>query len=373
MYIALDANILIQDLWFHSQNMRLLLDFTKKTNSTILLHRIVEAEVKAKFRRELLERVGDIEKAIFEGNRFQIIDLPQFQAGLSNQQTFEAWEELFAATFNTSIVEYVPTTLEATAEGIRRATRRIAPCNEKGDGLRDTMIWIDLVSFHSGSKEPLYFISQNTNDFGKAELKPRLKDDLKEYDIEVEYYTTLKEFIDKHVQPIMAIKDDREWVLQKLSMDEVKNVIYQHIKGCTPRDYNIFSIQDEEYREIYRCMPDETPSSIEISNVEIEKVVFWEYTNQRIELLLECTADIEAEIFCEWQDSPAVWPNRYELLKQHGRSTTYEYDDVYDSLEEVYPSREVIPCSAKVYYELIAELQNDDATVRLKVEDVYSR
>jgi hypothetical protein len=161
-------------------------------------------------------------------------------------------------------------------------------------------------------------------------------------------------------------------------MDEVETLIQEYIENYRTSRFsssnNLFQIQDDDFREIYHLIPDTSPSSAVVSNLDLDEVTIWDFSNNHVELRLKFTVDIEADINCEWMDSPSFWSNRYELLNKHRRRHVYDddYEDDYDSLEEVYPRRQELSCLAELYYDLVAEML-DKTVVNLRIEEVYRR
>ncbi len=67
---------------------------------------------------------------------------------------------------------------------VKRASARRRPCNDKGDGYRDTLNWLILLELAGAEKEPIIWVSANTTDFGSGrddgglEFHPQLVEDL---------------------------------------------------------------------------------------------------------------------------------------------------------------------------------------------------
>jgi hypothetical protein len=60
---------------------------------------------------------------------------------------------------------------------VQRATERRRPCNDKGDGYRDTLNWLTLLDFAKAEPDHrIIWVSNNTDDFGSGggELHPDL-------------------------------------------------------------------------------------------------------------------------------------------------------------------------------------------------------
>jgi hypothetical protein len=78
-------------------------------------------------------------------------------------------------------VEILPVPDFPHMELVQRATERRRPCNDKGDGYRDTLNWLTLLGLAKAEPDQrIIWVSNNTDDFGcgSGELHPDLIEDL---------------------------------------------------------------------------------------------------------------------------------------------------------------------------------------------------
>src|SRR5215217_819839 len=167
MNVALDADVLIADPWLGSQRMRALLDYVTKTRSYIVLHEVVELEVKAHHKRTFAEDARKVQTILTQVGRRGLMGLPEFDPDRVSDETFTAWERHFHDVLGPNVVYRVPSTGHHHEEAVSRAIERIPPCSNSGEGIRDAIIWLDLLEM---SRFPskighIAFVSQNTSDF----------------------------------------------------------------------------------------------------------------------------------------------------------------------------------------------------------------
>ena len=75
MNVVLDTNILREDFLMESSKFRILFDYLKKTNSKIIMPKIVYQEIAAVYEREISDRLqglrkakGRLERALIDGS-----------------------------------------------------------------------------------------------------------------------------------------------------------------------------------------------------------------------------------------------------------------------------------------------------------------
>ena len=100
------------------------------------------------------------------------------------------WERLYRRTF-----EILPLTGEAAKEGLRREALRIRPAKPTGkEGSRDVAIWMAVLEqARTAPDETVYFVTSNSNDFGKdGRLFPELAAEVAEAGVVITYLGDLK-------------------------------------------------------------------------------------------------------------------------------------------------------------------------------------
>jgi hypothetical protein len=351
MDIALDANILISDIWLRSQNMRVLFDYLAKTQSHVLISEVVVAEIKQHVKRQFMKSIASIDSALSSGKRLGIIGISDFSCDQLLQSTFEEWERNFNQALNAGTTIRIPLNNNVLDEVIKRATERGKPCSESGEGVRDAIIWLNLLAFRTSTARDhaIAFVSQNTSDFAapdKKSLHPELAKDAEQHGVNILYYAALDVFLKEHAEPISHITS--AWVREHLNLSEVEATICAHLDAGHAAEK--FRIYEGKYRERYE--PSGRPENIAISDIELDDVHVWEFDDQHIEAVLSLHAYIEAEFDCE-------------RISSH-RSYSYEDED-YDNFSW---NVRTLTCYAELGFEISVEIIGNTLTLLL-VEDTY--
>jgi hypothetical protein len=350
MDVALDANILIRDPWLQSSPVRALLDYLGKTDSYVLLHEVVVAEVKAHFARKCAEDVQKLENALHTAKRRGVMGLPELDGGRLVEETVARWETKFGAVFNSSNSFRLPIGKDHLPELIRRATKRVPPCSAKGEGMRDAIIWLDLLDSAraGGAHGQIAFVSANTADFANPKdrtlLRRELLNDLERHETSIAYYPDLTDFLGKHAEPVSHITSD--WIRERLPSGGIEEMIRSRV--ARPDEFLDFVVAAGTYRDYYE--PQGRP---DITAVRAQLVDFfvWQYGDEHIELLLIVDAEIEAEMECRRIDVPP----------------SDAYGSEHERELEVLRSRR-FPCIARAVFEIPAVVV-DDAIEVLESEE----
>lgn len=171
----------------------------------ILLHEAVIAEVSAHTKRRFRDEIETVQGALLRAGKTGIIDLPQLDTQTALRDTLTRWERNVWSFFDGRTAIVLPIGNDTTAEAVRRATERIAPCTAKGEGMRDAIIWLDLLaaSRPNGKYPRIAFVSLNTGDFAapdKISLRRELSDDVTSHNALLTYYTGLNAFLEEQAR-----------------------------------------------------------------------------------------------------------------------------------------------------------------------------
>jgi hypothetical protein len=309
VHIALDANILIADRWLRSRKMQALRDFVRKSAWRILLHEVVVAEVKARTKRDLEANIKAVESALLNAQRQGVHALPQLNSEKALKETLDEWDRNFLSFFNERITSQMPMGEAAPKEAVRRAAERIRPCSEKGDGMRDAVIWLDLLSASGpeGNYAPIAFISDNTRDFaapGDTSLHPRLLEDITANDSLLTYYSSLDTFLQEHAAPIDYITE--EWINERLSVLQVGDEVESWVRsGGSLEDFTVASPAYSAY-----FAPIEPPSFVDSVRISLTDFFVWRFDDGHLQLHLDVDVKVNATMLC--QRLPAPPPDVFE-------------------------------------------------------------
>src|SRR5688572_9169845 len=201
MLIVLDTNIFLQDLSLRSAKSRVLKDFLRKTDSHVVLPEIIEMELLAHVERELARQHDIARRAIG-----RIKDLSGAQLPLPPRLDFQKMAQDRLASMRRSLRMFysrnmAPVRGEYLREVIQRAIRRERPCSERGEEIRDAVIWLGLMDLRENvDRIHIVFISANTKQFAdeSGKLHPNLQYEAEQRGVNVHYYAGVDEFIKDH-------------------------------------------------------------------------------------------------------------------------------------------------------------------------------
>ncbi|MBQ8012353.1 MAG: DUF4935 domain-containing protein [Oscillospiraceae bacterium] len=236
-------------------------------------------------------------------------------------------------------------------EIVIRALRRKKPFKQDGStGYRDYLVWRTCLHLAcTYVSEEIHFITQNVNDFSDTNDKKKLHDDfldeLNEMNIDntrFYYWTSIKEFVDKHIQPRIEVMDNKERMRSLIESGEdyssrIKEFIDRSIVGTDLSCYDVIvpgqSVLLKEIEEIW--------------DENIEEIS----TLQDSELLLEITVCsvciVEATMFLEEYNEIKDWEDIYEmkiieqnlccvqLIKELNVHLNVKYNNETNSIESI--------------------------------------
>ena len=199
--------------------------------------------------------------------------------------------------------EIIPLTLSAANNAIQRAIERIPPCRTSGEGVRDAIIWCQILEIVQNRQgKAIAFISENTKEFtnnNNKELHNKLREDLQRLNFQLSYYVSLEEFIREHALPIEHIT--KEWIEGKITTQNVVEQTQIFLSKPLSNDkISLFMINDEFLKEYYRIIDID---EITITSVEFDDFIVWEFGPGTIELAIDYHANINGVGFCELLES----------------------------------------------------------------------
>jgi hypothetical protein len=351
--VALDANILIADPWFKSQNIRVLIDYVKKTQSKILLFATVEMEVRAHIKRQFANYVREIESAINRADKNNVFGIPSIDADKILLETEITWDIHFRDVFDDSVVKIVPLDVSVSYEALKRAVNRIPPCKSSGEGMRDAIIWISILNYCRKQQKGynIVFISANTSDFAssdKTTLHPHLLNDLADTDVLLQYFSSLDTFVQRYAKPVSYITID--WINSNIDFEEIRDIIRDEIDSSR----NILGAFRIAARSGKYYEPSEV-RGISFINIDIKDYYVWSFSESHTELRITMNVDIDADVLCEMINNP-------DLI-----------DENYLFEEYRYPPRRVFPGSAELEFIFSARIENNQYVSILSVENIENK
>jgi predicted nucleic acid-binding protein len=213
MNIILDTNILIADYGLKSDKIIRLLDYSKKTGSSIVIPQIVFQELLSNYKRALRGCLLCIEKAEAELSKLLLQEVKS-QICVNVELAGARYEEFVKTQLNQFCLEELFSKNEYLSEITKRNLERIKPASLKGQEFRDTLLWLTILDYLKyNNRESNIFISNNVNDFANVEkndLHPQLKKEVQGVNSNLTYYNILNNFLQVHETKISFVTE--EWL-----------------------------------------------------------------------------------------------------------------------------------------------------------------
>ena len=217
MLIVLDTNLLIADPAATNGPMAILLDYTHRTDSRLMLSALVQEELLAHRIRQLESQWGAYVRSAglvraFAPTTPALPEKPDLEK-IANDQVAALRKRLRSP-------DILPVTDAQMREAIRRAIRRVPPCTERGEEIRDAVLWLQILELARKNKtEAVAFISANTRQFASKDgsLLSFLAEEVRPS--RLVYYPSLDAFAKQHATAIEFIT--REWIEQRIPDDQV--------------------------------------------------------------------------------------------------------------------------------------------------------
>jgi hypothetical protein len=335
MDIVLDSNIFRGDFLLRSKDFEVLIDYLRKTNSSIILPQVILDEVKELYSRALKERLVTHNKAITNINIALADESKHLKAAEIDidveVKAYEAFIKSKLSIYDRRILPYTDSFLKEISI---RAIKRQKPCGEDGQGFRDTLIWLTIKEYcRTCHEKQITFISNNDKDFGnseKTDLHESLSTECEQLNIRINYCKNVREFIERHSVKIDVF--NAEWVESNVDIEAVNGMIEDEINGNKPRSIQSWlnSKRDIETSEYFKAT--------NVNTYEFKEFFVYEMLGNKyiINVQLGCEVEIEHEYYDKTYGGS--WEEYYSRRIQVG----YEYLDFDAHISMTYENGEVV-------------------------------
>lgn len=276
--------------------MRALVDYLKKTPWKLVMSEVVEAEVKARVRREFQDNARKLGQALRNARRHRVLGVPEFELELAVDLSYAAWESHWDRVMEEVEAERIYISVEAARDAATRAAERVPPCNGQGEGMRDALIWAGLLEAAGplATYDSVAFVSPDGHFNGPdgRSLKEELGRDLQERVARVSYYPSLDDFLKERAMPVAHIT--KSWILQRLRKTDLANVM----EGWVYAKYHERSLFAAGYIWDDLYVSDDIPGlfedvlEAEIVDQDLDEFYVWQFDNGHLELRMQVRAQI---------------------------------------------------------------------------------
>lgn len=202
MNVLLDTNIFLSDLSYSKPEFEALKNYLETTGASLLIPNTVDKEVRKNIKTKSSSEYDKL--CSLNAVRLELLkDIP----------TVNQIEATITSSYETYIEKVGNIRLEdkvSLDEVVERSLRETPPFKTEGKGLRDALVWYNLIDYlRIKTDDTIAFISNNSSDFGKDELKPELKEELASLSLfdKVHFFNSLNDFLDEFGNSISFIDD----------------------------------------------------------------------------------------------------------------------------------------------------------------------
>jgi hypothetical protein len=199
MDVVLDANIYLSDPRMEGVAFRSLLDYLRKTQSTLIIPQIVFDEIIARY-PELLS--AQWRKAFKEVHSFRrlmlgsrVAEIPEVDLARAVRVLKKKLLKPFKHVTSIKLGNFDDIDPKDVA---RRGVERIAPASGKGEELRDVMVWLMVLGHIQNSHRDTAFITADQHFAYEGKLHPQLANELQDKKLILHFYLSIDEFIKAH-------------------------------------------------------------------------------------------------------------------------------------------------------------------------------
>jgi hypothetical protein len=198
MDVALDSNAYLADPRMDSVAFRSLLDYLRKTESNLIIPKIVLDEVIARYPERLSPHV---KRTISEASSLRNLVLVSKIAKIEVDTTAELRALRKKLTKPSAHVKSVILRNFgdiSPADVARRGIERTAPANSSGEQLRDVMVWLMIVGYARSTSREIAFITADKHFRHEENLHPHLAQEILAGNLSLRFYIAIDDFIKAH-------------------------------------------------------------------------------------------------------------------------------------------------------------------------------
>jgi hypothetical protein len=245
------------------------------------------------FRRELQKNLQKIASARRDVENLMNDTLPE-TIDINPDVEVKRYREFLMARLNfteESVVAYRDEYLRVV---VMRAINRVRPCSEKGEEIRDAILWLTVMDIARGDGDyRAVFISRNTKQFADEnnELHQTLREEAEREGLEIKYYFELGKFLSAHAATVNYVTKD--WLLKHVSLDGIKSEMLEWV-GAEGHDRLLdWAVQ--------QCYQTTGHLSVKGADIKLDNFYVYEMTNGefKIEVVYAGSLQVEFELFPE--------------------------------------------------------------------------
>ncbi|MCM3028537.1 PIN domain-containing protein [Bacillus safensis] len=234
--IFLDTNIIFNDFFFKSADIKKLLKYTRHEPVDLCITKFNYHEILKKYRdeiRPLVKKVKSTKNDLIKLEASEVIDFENLKASNLSRQYQNFLDDLIEEN-NIKIIDY-PSSKDITEKISSKYFNNIKPFDENKVSFQDAIIWESLVEYcNDTNPENIAFISTNHKDFankGKNDIHEDIALDVQN----LSYYNSLSAFIESEEENLKEYFNDNyeydeQWLEEELELyfeqnDQLQNTV----------------------------------------------------------------------------------------------------------------------------------------------------
>lgn len=221
-----------------------LLEYARKTDSTVVLPQLVLDELEHNYRRQVEDKIQTVVRDVQKLNGFLREPVPHVPLPDVGAATTDFINHV-KSRLGLGLGSIIPYRDDHLVPVLKRAMSRTPPCSDRGEEIRDALIWMSLLDVGRASRKPVALVSSNTKQFssGDGKLHPVLVKEAADAGVTVHYYTSLDDFLRAHSAPLDFITND--WIAAALSADAVVSAASNKLLQETERKLLRYAARDD--------------------------------------------------------------------------------------------------------------------------------
>ncbi len=236
MDIILDANAYIQALYnngrgfLQTNQFAELLTYLRRTGSRLVIPEMTYNEVLARYQ----DRLSSVSKAargawttLQKVGINSRIDFPELDI---NHEVSDLGNLLINPTPGVKVLLYDDYSGVSIKEVAQRGISRKCPANEKGEELRDVILWLVVLQYATQSSATVAFVSgDKTFQDNEGALDPSLREDVERAQVKINFYPLIRDFVKGNALEVEPIQ--QSVLAPHISVDELRLISTKQLLG----------------------------------------------------------------------------------------------------------------------------------------------
>jgi hypothetical protein len=260
MHIVLDSNIYAADYRMTGVAFRTLFDYLRRTESRLVLPRIIREEVVSNYGRRLKSAAKEFAEV---WNRYRHVDLEDDREVFHPPDIGYAMKALrrkLMTPVEGVVPVYIPETKNVSVDEIfMRGVHRTRPANQDGEELRDVIIWLWVLEYSNLAAEQIAFISRDAGFWTKGGIHSDIAQDLGGKEGRVCIYPSIDDFAKQHAPAPSAATD--EWLRKHFHIQAVERQLIDHVAKALKLPGTVRDLALESYQFVNGSVFDVGPQT----------------------------------------------------------------------------------------------------------------